>query len=62
MPRTLLRYISVHDTCMLRGGRLYCSSTFNEHVRLCNFGEWCSGENKVLNLASSLLLAKKLRV
>jgi len=24
VPRTLLRYIPVRDTCMLRGGRLYC--------------------------------------
>ena len=24
VPRTLLRYIPVRDTCMLRGGHLYC--------------------------------------
>ena len=58
MPRTLLRYISVRDTCMLRGGRLYCSPILENTCVFVISSELCSGENKVLYLASFLLLAK----
>ena len=52
LPRTLLLYISVRDTCMLRGGRLYCSSVLENTCVFVISSELCSEENKVLYFPS----------
>ena len=60
MPRTLLCYISIRDTCMLRGG---VSIAPRLSINTCVFVISESGvpeRIKVLNLASFLLLAKSL--